>query len=215
MAARPPRLTGFVAAPREDLCLDFVNTRCWRGRETPAEELCRLDDVLAWAGGAGGTDANLVATCQARWRTRCGEASAAFASAILVRETLFRLFAAVSSGAATRPADLDALNAALASSLPRSRMAWRDGLFVWSADRPAPAMSALLAPVLWSAADLLAGTRRGRVRQCANPECRWVFLDDSKSANRRWCSMASCGNRAKAHRHYLKSREASHGGGAE
>ena len=33
---------------------------------------------------------------------------------------------------------------------------------------------------------------------------RWLFLDDSKSANRRWCSMSSCGNRAKAHRHYMK-----------
>ena len=52
--------------------------------------------------------------------------------------------------------------------------------------------------------DLLAGPRRLRVRQCANPQCQWLFLDDSKSGTRRWCSMSACGNRAKAHRHYLR-----------
>ena len=66
---------------------------------------------------------------------------------------------------------------------------------------------ALLAPVLWSAGDLLAGARLDRVRRCANPECGWLFLDDSRVGKRRWCSMQSCGNRAKAKRHYHKSRE--------
>ena len=49
--------------------------------------------------------------------------------------------------------------------------------------------------------------RLARVRRCANDKCRWVFLDDSKSANRRWCSMSACGNRAKAHRHYARRRQ--------
>jgi predicted RNA-binding Zn ribbon-like protein len=45
-----------------------------------------------------------------------------------------------------------------------------------------------------------------RVRQCSNPQCGWLFLDNSKSGNRRWCSMSACGNRAKAHRHYLRQK---------
>ena len=76
------------------------------------------------------------------------------------------------------------------------------------AGRDGPPAESLLAPVLWSAGDLLTGARRARVRQCANPRCLWLFLDDSKSGNRRWCSMASCGNRAKAHRHYARLRQA-------
>jgi predicted RNA-binding Zn ribbon-like protein len=32
-------------------------------------------------------------------------------------------------------------------------------------------------------------------------------MDESKNARRRWCSMQSCGNRAKAHRHYLRSKQ--------
>ena len=64
------------------------------------------------------------------------------------------------------------------------------------------------AALLWSAAELLTGPRRDRVRQCDNPDCRYLFLDASKAGSRRCCVMASCGNRAKAHRHYRKQRAA-------
>jgi predicted RNA-binding Zn ribbon-like protein len=44
-------------------------------------------------------------------------------------------------------------------------------------------------------------TRADRIRGCANPECVLWFLDTSRPGTRRWCSMASCGNRDKAVRH--------------
>jgi predicted RNA-binding Zn ribbon-like protein len=43
--------------------------------------------------------------------------------------------------------------------------------------------------------------RPERFRICDNETCRWVFFDASPTGKRRWCSMASCGNRAKARRH--------------
>jgi predicted RNA-binding Zn ribbon-like protein len=43
--------------------------------------------------------------------------------------------------------------------------------------------------------------RADRVRICANDTCRWVFYDESRAGRRRWCDMATCGNRAKAARH--------------
>lgn len=36
-----------------------------------------------------------------------------------------------------------------------------------------------------------------RLKMCGSPECRWIFFDRSKPANRRWCSSDRCGNRAK------------------
>ena len=45
-------------------------------------------------------------------------------------------------------------------------------------------------------ASRLSGTWR-RVKACAEPGCRWAFLDLSRNASRRWCDMAECGNRAK------------------
>lgn len=48
---------------------------------------------------------------------------------------------------------------------------------------------------------------RSRLRACANEECS-LFLIDRSNANRaQWCSMAVCGNRMKARRHYQHSRK--------
>ncbi|GAB4001121.1 hypothetical protein GCM10029992_35560 [Glycomyces albus] len=47
----------------------------------------------------------------------------------------------------------------------------------------------------------------GRLRPCGNEECRLFLLDRSKANNARWCSMATCGNRMKARRHYERSRD--------
>jgi len=46
----------------------------------------------------------------------------------------------------------------------------------------------------------------GRVRECDGAACTWLFLDQSRNRSRRWCSMESCGNRAKARRHYHRQR---------
>ena len=47
----------------------------------------------------------------------------------------------------------------------------------------------------------VAGPGADRLRICANDLCRYPFFDRSPSGRRRWCDMASCGNRAKAARH--------------
>src|SRR5207302_9784404 len=61
----------------------------------------------------------------------------------------------------------------------------------------------LLAPVLWSASDLLTRADRRRVRRCANDACLWLFIDESKAGTRRWCDMS----RSEEHTSELQSRE--------
>ncbi len=46
----------------------------------------------------------------------------------------------------------------------------------------------------------------GRLRPCANPECRLFLIDHSRAGTGRWCSMSGCGNRMKARRHYSRTR---------
>ena len=48
--------------------------------------------------------------------------------------------------------------------------------------------------------------RPGRLKPCGNPECRRFLLDRSKPNSARWCSMAECGNRMKARRHYQRAK---------
>ncbi|MCX4980922.1 CGNR zinc finger domain-containing protein [Streptomyces sp. NBC_00572] len=62
----------------------------------------------------------------------------------------------------------------------------------------------------WTAArdylDLLR-TAPDRIRACAHEACILHFFDTSRNGTRRWCSMAICGNRAKASRHYARTKE--------
>ena len=55
----------------------------------------------------------------------------------------------------------------------------------------------LLAAIARSAAELIVEGEAAPVKRCANPECHLFFYDDSRTRQRRWCSMAVCGNRHK------------------
>ncbi len=50
-----------------------------------------------------------------------------------------------------------------------------------------------------------------RIKICDNDRCRWIFYDASRTSRRRWCDMATCGNRAKAARHRARMARASGG----
>jgi len=55
----------------------------------------------------------------------------------------------------------------------------------------------IVGPIAWAALDLLRGDELGRLKQCPPEDCRWLFIDRTKNGSRRWCEMATCGNRAK------------------
>jgi hypothetical protein len=62
----------------------------------------------------------------------------------------------------------------------------------------------------WSARVVLAwgeleNAMPGRLRACANEECRLFLIDRSRAGTARWCSMTGCGNRMKARRHYRRA----------
>lgn len=59
-------------------------------------------------------------------------------------------------------------------------------------------LAQLLGQLAEAVAQLLAEGDFGLVKQCAHPECILWFYDRTKAHKRRWCSMASCGNRYKA-----------------
>lgn len=76
----------------------------------------------------------------------------------------------------------------------------RDGGITLVAHRDSDEFRATLAAAVLPAL----GLDRGRLRRCANPACVLLFYDTSKSGSRRWCDMATCGNRAKAAMHYRR-----------
>jgi predicted RNA-binding Zn ribbon-like protein len=55
----------------------------------------------------------------------------------------------------------------------------------------------ILAPLAESAADLIVNGDFSLIRHCESEQCVLWFYDRTKSHHRRWCSMATCGNRHK------------------
>jgi predicted RNA-binding Zn ribbon-like protein len=195
-----------LAAANPDLALSFVNTRYWRGSPQPTEELATPAQWLDWCIRSTDLPREAVAPITDRWGQDPAAAEAAFDEAIALRETIHRAFTAIAEEAEPAADDLGALNVALARAPARTRLESGEGRHGWSLGALAPGATSLLAPVLWSAGDILAGPARKRLRCCSNEQCRWVFVDDSRGGTRRWCSMSACGNRAKARRHYRRHK---------
>jgi len=190
----------------EDLCLNYANTLSWRGSDRPVEKLHDLADILRWTERSGVV--RPAATQQLRRWSRHHQAGAAglFAQAIAIRETMFRIFSAIAVGASVPTKDFVVLSAALANAPGRHQLARAGERCGWRVEVGEPSVASVLAPVLWSAGDLLLNAGARPIRRCANQECLWLFIDQSKNSTRRWCDMNSCGNRAKARRHYAKIR---------
>ncbi|MDX3323331.1 MULTISPECIES: CGNR zinc finger domain-containing protein [Streptomyces] len=73
----------------------------------------------------------------------------------------------------------------------------------WTVRTPPAARPAVEVILAWAATEK---QTPGRLRPCSNDECRLFLLDRSRANRARWCSMAVCGNREKARRHYERNR---------
>jgi len=198
--AVPPR------APRapfrfigERLWLDFINTD---SGEHAVEGLPDFDALVAWLEGAIALDAERALLMRRRAMQQPSGATAALVDARRVRAALRGL---AERGGVLSDVRLDALaeiNRVLGRSAGTRRLEMRlDGSFARSFVPVGDAFAGLMIPIVESAADALILGELARVRRCADPRCARVFFDNTKNATRRWCDMATCGNRAKAARH--------------
>ncbi|MCO5178076.1 MAG: ABATE domain-containing protein [Thermomicrobiales bacterium] len=188
------------------LCLDFSNTADWHASATPTEMLPDYDALLVWAVEAGILSADDTTRLRVRAVAEPEEAAAVMRRAVALREVIYRLFSRIAAGNEVVPADLATLNDQLAITLPFRMLTHEANGFTWS--WRSAGLDAPLMLITASAADLLTSPTLDRVRECDGHPCGWLFIDTSRNRSRRWCSMESCGNRAKARRHYQRSRGA-------
>lgn len=187
---RPPAGPPAAARPLvgEPLSLDLCNT-LWRDGEGPRDLLADLDGTRAWLDERPELDG-----VPRSDGTRRGLLAA--------RAALLAHLDVPSPDSAGR---LDAV-------LAHGRLVLRlDG--AGPSTRPEVADPDRLAAWLCAADYLrLLDRHPGRLRRCAHPDCVLHFLDTTGRGTRRWCSMAGCGNRAKAARHYARRRSPGVGG---
>jgi predicted RNA-binding Zn ribbon-like protein len=201
----------------DDLALDFLNSIAapW-GREI--EWLANGGDLVAWLEQAHAVPANVSAHFRAHTGSRALEAAASQAREL--REW-FRRFVRKHAG---KPLgrrtlhDLAPLNQLLgrdeayrqieSSATGDGGGSDGDGLQAlrWQAKRRWDSPKSLLLPIAEAMGDLVCQKDFTLVRKCEGPTCTLWFLDVSKGHARRWCSMAVCGNRAKAAAHRARAR---------
>ena len=128
------------------------------------------------------------------------------ADALILREALARLYVAAADALAYGADDVDTIN--LFAATPDVPPALAGGRRQAGAGRIRIAQT--LSTLAREAVGRLEEHGHGRVRRCAAEDCRLVFVDESRTGSRRWCSMQRCGNRAKVRAHRARSAQ---GGG--
>ena len=177
------------------LCLDFANSVDWSSGMPVKDEVLKAPaDLRRWGRRLGLGDSAEAGARELR-------------SAHELRHALHHAFAAIALGG--EPAR-DALakiarNHAQAAAAGSLRSGADGG--PWRLDWPARDARRVRFAVAVDAVALLADAGRlARVRHCPGHDCGWLFLDTS--GRRRWCSMETCGSRAKMRRLYERKRAA-------
>jgi predicted RNA-binding Zn ribbon-like protein len=138
---------------------------------------------------------------------RTDEASAVYEGAIRLREAVYSIFSRHYHDAEVKPDDMQVLNAALSQSLPYLKVVTSPPGFTWEWSDEVGDFNQVIWPIARAAAELLTSDLLDRVRECEDDRgCGYLFIDTTRNHSRRWCSMESCGNRAKARRHYARQR---------
>ena len=124
------------------------------------------------------------------------------ARAIAVREALRSLLLA-NNGAEPNPAAA----ATLDETARRARLALRFVPRGSARHEPkAAGVDGALGLLLVIVAGAQADGTWPRLKACRSDTCRWAFYDHARNRSRTWCSMAVCGNRAKARAYRSRRR---------
>jgi len=194
-----------------DPVLDFLNTRSgWVGRGPARVDWLTSYEALAlWTGYVGllpdATVLRLVASASAD----PVDAARRLAAAVEFRADLydvltdstattsFKAVAHVIQNATTRRRLIAVPTDSAAEALANSRGLEASWELPEDLNLPLDHLALL-------AADLLTGPNRTHIRRCPGDSCGWLFLDPR--GRRRWCSMSTCGNRAKVRAHAARTR---------
>ncbi len=187
----PKRLGG-------DVALDFCNTLVGWGDPVPRDYLVGYEHLVVWA-----RDAGLVSPEQAhRLRVRAQREPQAAGDELERARRLRASFYALALEPRPGPDwELVAMEAQAAAAALRLEL--DGGRATWSLAGDLPLELPVLA-IAWAMASFLTSPRLAPVSRCPGRECGWLFLNPRGS--RRWCLMATCGNREKARRHAARRR---------
>jgi predicted RNA-binding Zn ribbon-like protein len=183
--------------------IDLVNTVAWRGdphRRT--EYLLDYSDLVAWARHAG-----VLSPREARELAgRAASVGAAAANALRATRQLREALHCIWTGSGS-DRDTDRVADTYRSALRARRLTIDDDVGSWR--DTALTLQTPLHRLAVESVTLLTAVPRSRIKRCGDSDCGWLFVDSSHRQNRRWCSTADCGNRARVRSFYRRTRDGS------
>lgn len=187
------------------LCLDFANTTSGRGGPRCLEHLYEYKHLLQWCRHAGLVSAPQASRLAIAARRAPGKAARVLRQAKQLREAIYSICMSINRG---RPpaAPLSRLNSAVAAAESQRAIVPSSDGFSWTWRAGPEDLGWMLGPIALSAAEMLVGLDKRRLKQCAGLHCGWFFLDETRSRTRRWCDMRVCGSRAKTRRFRQRQR---------
>jgi len=193
--------------PREsdELFITFANTLS-HTRGVPADSIPDPDALLAWLRDHGLLSARGRATEAARLHRDADEGERRLERFRHLREVLHRVAGQLSSGGQADQDTITDLNHILRHGLHYHQLITDEHGARYEISQVGDRLDQARAAIATSFAHFLADDAADRLRVCANPGCRWLFVDRSPAGRRRWCDMRTCGNQAKAARHRARAR---------
>ena len=176
-------------------CLDLLNSD-WRDWRCPGRRTDRLEDP-EW-----------VRRLLDRWNLTVARPLDARASEMLteLRSVLRRLVDDFRSGKPLDRADVARLDAAMAAAPVCRRLHQEGNRCCLSTEPVSRDWAWVAAEIAASFAGLVECGDPGRLKACENPECLWVFYDESRNRSRRWCDATECGNLIRVRRFRARQR---------
>ncbi len=191
------------AVPLET-AFDFLNTLELED-DALVERLTSLHTAATWLADAGVAPDATAITGLAR---SAAERELVLRRLITARTALRDVTDAVAHAEAPPRSAIDAVNRTLAGRERIELVAADDGVRLGHS-HVGDAIDDVLARIAEPIVREIGNGHDDRIRICANDTCRWIFYDESRAGRRRWCDMATCGNRAKARRHRARQKESS------
>jgi predicted RNA-binding Zn ribbon-like protein len=165
--------------------LNLVATVGWRDSENPIE---RLQDT----------------TCLAQWIVAAGLlnhkpaiSEVNLREARELREAIYRIANSVILCTAPDKLDIRIINRFASHPVKVPQLSSSGKEVSLTVEQDTAIVPSILSEIARDAILLFGSSTRTRIRRCARPDCTLLFVDESRSGRRRWCSMLACGNRAK------------------
>ncbi len=199
-----PRTNSHTHDVAIDDALDFIDTlELERGE--PFEHFIQPADMAVWLRDHGLLHDASLDPDVARLMEPGPAADRALARVRQVRTALRELVDATVEMRPPAAGAVDVVNQAMRAHQRLVLVAGDDGVSL-DHRHEGDALDDALARIAERVAREVSGDRADRLRICDNASCRWLFFDSSPTGRRRWCDMATCGNRAKAARHRARAK---------